>query len=573
MSIIGLRFFQFQIINHDQYAAYAENNSIREIRLPAPRGVILDRNGDYLVTNRAQYSLAVIPAEVNNTLEALEGLGRYLDLGPEEINQIVTDASGFYKRYQPVILYDDISFIQRSYIEEHRLEFPGIFFVDRSIRHYPSRARATHIIGYLRPIAEEEYESFRKDGYRMGDVVGAAGIEKALEQRLRGIDGYKYHLVDNLLRDLGSVPHKPTLYPVPGDSIILSIDIDLQATGEQLMEGRRGALILMDPDDGTIFTYVSAPDYVLAPFIGPISPSLWEYWREHPDKVLLNRPADGLYPPGSTFKLIAAAAALAGGVIDPDATILCEGVYPFGDRNFHCNVWPGHGDVDLTAALRVSCNIYFYKLIQQIGFKAWVEMAKKFGFGEATGFDIGQESTGLVPTPDYMDRKYADEGWTAGHLLNLVLGQGDLLVTPLQITRMTAAIANGGRLVHPTLIINANQRSTSSGSIDLPDHVWEHLQNSMYQVVNGHRGTGFRANIPGAQVFGKTGTAENPHGDGHSWFTGYMVTPTGKRVVITVLVELGGLGSRVAAPLAGQVLQAFLERYDATGDQELAEIQ
>ncbi|UCH61846.1 MAG: penicillin-binding protein 2 [Fidelibacterota bacterium] len=571
LGVVGLRFFQLQIFHHDQYVTYAENNSIREVRLPAPRGMILDRNGNFLVTNRPQYSLEVIPAEVRRSLTELAELDRYLEITQEEIHDIIEEADGPYEQFQPVTLYESVSFTQRSYLEEHRLEFPGIFFVDRAIRHYPSRARATHIIGYLRNVSTDDYEQYRSQGYYPGDVVGSAGLEREYERFLRGEDGYRYHLVDYLLRDLGEVTDKPTIRPIPGQDLHLALDIDLQALGEMIMEGKRGALIAMEPKTGEVLAYVSAPDYVLAPFTGPVPVPLWEQWRDHPDKILLDRVADGLYPPGSIFKLVAVAAALGGGQVVPEDTVGCNGVYRFGNRLFHCNIWPGHGQVNMEDAVRLSCNIYFYKLIQWIGFDAWAEMAREFGFGSPTGVELPQESVGLVPTPKYMDRKYNVEGWTAGHLLNLVLGQGDLLVTPLQIARMTVAIANGGRLVTPKLVVSPRLKEVRERAVDLPSWIWGYMHKAMYQVVNGEQGTGFRARVDGGAIYGKTGTAQNPHGEGHSWFSGFVKTESGRELVVTILVEQGGLGSRTAAPLAAEVFRFFIERYGDAGE-ELAQI-
>jgi len=571
LGVVGLRFFQLQIFHHDRYVTYAENNSIRDVRLPAPRGMMLDRNGNFLVTNRPQYSLSVIPAEVRRSLTELGELDRYLEITQEDIHQIIEEADGLYERFQPISLYENVSFTQRSYLEEHRLEFPGIFFVDRAIRHYPSRARATHLIGYLRTISEDDYKQYRSQGYHPGDVVGSAGLERQYERFLRGEDGYRYHLVDYLLRDLGEVADKPAVRPIPGQDLRLTLEIDLQALGELIMEGKRGALIAMEPQTGEILAYVSAPDYVLAPFTGPIPVPLWEQWRDHPDKILLDRVINGLYPPGSIFKLVAVAAALSGGQVDPEATIECNNVYQFGNRLFHCNIWPGHGHVNMEDAVRLSCNIYFYKLIQWIGFDAWAEMAREFGFGSPTGIELPQESVGLVPTPKYMDRKYIDEGWTAGHLLNLVLGQGDLLVTPLQIARMTAAFANGGRLVTPKLVVSPRLKAVREQVVDMPAWAWEDMQKAMYQVVNGEQGTGFRARVEGGTIYGKTGTAQNPHGEGHSWFSGFIKVGSGHELVVTILVEQGGLGSRTAAPLAAEVFRFFIERYGDAG-KELAQI-
>jgi penicillin-binding protein 2 len=529
-----------------------------------------DRHGNFIVTNRPLYSLAVIPAEVHSSVTELMGLTRYLEIPGEDIKRTIEDADQPYQRFQPITLQDGVNFIQRTHIEEHRLEFPGIFFIDRAIRHYPSRARATHVIGYLRDVSEDDYELYRREGYQLGDLVGYSGIEKQYEQVLIGEDGYRYHLVDNLLRDLGEVPDKAFQRPVPGQDLYLTLDIQLQALCENLMEGRRGALVAMEPQSGEVYAYVSAPDYVLAPFTGPIPVSLWEQWKDHPDNILMDRVINGLYPPGSVFKLIAVAAALAGGKISPEDTVECTNIYRFGNRDFHCNMWPGHGYVNMEDAVRLSCNIYFYKLIQWIGFEAWADMAFKFGFGSPTGIDLQLESKGLVPTPDYMDRAYADVGWTRGHLLNLVLGQGDLLATPLQVAQMTAVIANGGRLVTPRLVSSPVQREYRARAIGLPSSVWRRMQRSMYLVVNGISGTGFRARVEGGDIFGKTGTSENPHGDSHSWFSGYAKTKSNRQLVVTVLVEQGGRGSRVAAPLAAEVFRYFLNNYE-NGSKDLAQ--
>lgn len=573
MGILGLRFFQYQILKHSTYKRYAENNSIRSIRLPAPRGIFLDRNGKFLVTNSPYYSLAVIPAEVQDSYQKIANMGDILGIDGEEIVSKITEVKSVYDRFQPVVLYDGLSFSQLSRIEEHRLDFPGIFFIDKTVRHYPSRARASHVIGYLRILSSEGMLAFKDRGYRQGELIGSAGLERALEERLRGEDGYRFHLVDNLLRDLGSIPERPPQMPMPGETVSLSLDIDMQAMGEALLEGLRGSLVVMVPETGELLAFVSAPDYVLEPFTGAIPLSLWEQWRDHPHKVLLNRPINGLYPPGSTFKLLAAAIALEDGLIAPTDTLRCDGVYFFGDRNFRCNVWPGHGSVNMQKAIAQSCNIYFYQLIQRIGFDRWEAAISRFGFGQPTGIELGLESTGLVPNRPYMDRKYAKEGWRAGHLLNLVLGQGDILVTPLQIARMIAAIANRGLLVEPTLLHDPERLRGSGPEIEMQDQVWDFLQASMYQVIYGYKGTGFRAAyVQGGRIYGKTGTAENPHGDGHSWFSSYVVSDTGQRAVIILLIEQGGLGSRVATPMAAKVIDYFFNSYIPGREVDLAQL-
>jgi len=572
LGLLGLRFFQYQILYHDQYTAYAENNSIRTVRLPAPRGMILDRFGRFLVTNRPQYSLAVIPAEVQHSVAELRKLARYLHMDEDALFATLEEAGGVYRRYQPLTIYEDVSYIQRSYLEEHRLEYPGIFFVDRAIRHYPSRARATHIIGYLRNLSAEDLDDYRDQGYHLGDWFGATGLERQFEHTLKGLEGVSYRRVDYLLRDLGGIPDRPLKRPTAGANVTLALDIDMQAKAEQLMEGNRGVLIAMDPRNGELLAYVSSPDYVLAPFTGSIPPELWEQWLNHPEKVMLNRPINGLYPPGSTLKLVLAAAVLADPHIDPKEKIECTGFYQYGNRVFRCNNLAGHGFVDLEDAIRVSCNIYFYQVMQLVTFTKWVEMARAFGFGQPTGVDLPQELEGLIPTQAYMHRKYGPTGWAGGHVLIIGLGQGDVLVTPLQVARMTAAIANRGRLVTPKLVISPRQAGDKEVTMNLPPSVWDYLQRSMYLAINGVRGTGFRARVPGADIYGKTGTAEVAGSEPHSWFTGYVITQSGLPLVVTVLVEEGGLGSRKAAPLAGEMFKYFIDQYDPVEETGIAQV-
>ncbi len=572
LGIIGVRFFQYQILYHDQYAAYAADNSIRDIPLPAPRGFLFDRHGDFLVTNSPQYQLAVIPAEIYDNLDKLDILWDYLGVPAEEMVKKVQDASGPYSRYQPVILHKEITYVQWAFIEEHRLEFPGVFILDSNIRHYPSRARVSHVLGYLRSLSKEDLAKYRKVGYGPTDVIGASGVEKIFESKLRGDAGFNFRLVDNLLRDLGDVPNKESQLPIPGENIALSIDLDLQIAAERLLEGKIGTIVAVDPANGEVLVYASAPDYPLAPFVRPIPVALWKQYRDSPGKMLLNRPINGLYPPGSTFKVIAAAAALAADHVDPNITFECTGAYQYGNRTYPCNRKTGHGLVDMRMAMRVSCNIYFYQLIGQITFKTWYETSRVFGFGRPTGIELPQEYGGLVPDRPYMNDKYGLTGWSGGHVLNFVLGQGELLVTPLQVVRMTAAIANGGTLVRPTLLYDASDPEEELEFIDLPDWIWNELQLELFDVVNGGGGTGFRARVPGARVYGKTGTAQNSTENPHAWFTGFIRLNTGRQLALTVLVEQGGSGGVGATPLAGEIFSLYKKLYEPREGRDIVQV-
>jgi penicillin-binding protein 2 len=341
--------------------------------------------------------------------------------------------------------------------------------------------------------------------------------------------------------------------------MFLAIDLDLQIYIESLAEGYKAGIVVLDADNGEILAIVSKPDYDPALFAGVISNSSWNALMSDPDLPMFNRATQGTYSPGSTFKLIAVLTALETKAVDPDWSVRCYGQYRLGHRIFKCWQERGHGSMNMYEAIVHSCNVYFYNLIRRLDLNDWANMGKDFKFGSETGVDLYGESAGVMPDVDFLNRKYGEHGWTDGNKLNLVIGQGDILVTPVQMARFCAALASRGKLVQPhvglkyidrgsneTITFQAAEDSIQNISVD----TWEFIEKAMADVIN--RGTGRAARVKDVPVWGKTGTAQNPHGDAHAWFIGYMKEQN-QTIATAVLVEHGKSGGGIAAQIAGQI--------------------
>jgi penicillin-binding protein 2 len=435
-------------------------------------------------------------------------------------------------------------------LEENKLDLPGMIFEESPVRVYPNDARLTHVLGYLRTFTDQSNKM--NDNYKLGDIYGFSGIEKYYESTLRGVDGTEFHLVDIYGIDHGLIDEMPPVLPEPGDAIYLSIDSELQFYVESLFINKKGAVICMDPLSGEVLAYLSSPDYDLNSFVGPVPKNIWKKWNDDKGFPLLNRVIQGLYPPGSTMKLIAAALALEEDSVSKNWKVDCNGTYKLGDRVFRCWNSDGHGKVNMKNAIINSCNIYFYKLIQELSFESWVKMAKKFGFGVISGIDQFGEKSGNVPNKEYMNQKYGRFGWSKGSLLTFVIGQGDILVTPIQVALMMNIIASEGSTYMPKI-----NKNIISEKIELPlkKSTWKFINEALWSVVNNDNGTGKLASVDNVDVFGKTGTAQNPHGDDHSWFAGYMEIDGTPVISLTVLVENGGKGSIEGARISRNIFE------------------
>jgi len=549
--ILLIRFGQIQLFEYKQYKKRADINSIRAIPISAPRGMILDRNGQILVDNFPTYILTALPSKENDNNYSIIS-----SCTGKDTSSLKSNFQRYYRgRFIPSRVTKDLSFDQLSCIEEHKNELTGINYSQLPERSFPSKVGMSHVLGYVKEIDRSLLHNIKSDlQYDVGDLIGWQGIEKQYEYLLKGTKGVSYSQVDAFGREVGTVKGIKNIKPLPGKDLLMTIDLGLQVKMEQLMSEYKGVSLITDPLSGEILSFVSSPDFSPEIFTGNTTLHEWRNLVNDPKKPLLNRITNGLYPPGSTFKMITAIALLEGLMIEDDEVIDCSGIYQFGDRLFKCWKLSGHGKVNLDQAIAQSCNIFFYQSVQRISMNRFINLCRNFGFGVETGVDLPTELSGLLPTRDYMNKRYTSRGWSRGHLLNMALGQGDLLVTPMQLCVYINQIATNGNTYVPHFRLNSEPAPVNS--ISIKQNTWLSIQNYLFNAVNSVNGTGLPANpqISGVNVYGKTGTAQNPHGDDHAWFIGYA--DNGKQMVsIVLLIENGGSGGKVAAPVAGSAFE------------------
>ena len=556
--ILVIRLFYFQVISGDKFRAHSERNRIRPVVLEASRGLILDRNGLILADNKPSYTVAAVPFETSD--RTLENLGNLTEIDVESIKARISRSSR--NPFNPTPLTRDVSFKVASQVEEHLIDLPGVIIQVSPSRTYNNGDLAAHALGYVSEINRQELSRLKTKGYRAGDMIGKAGVEKSFEHYLRGKSGFEFMEVNARGEELGLISGIPSIPPQAGNNIYLTLDHRIQTIAEQAMpDSLAGALIALEPSTGAVITMVSQPGYNPNIFSSEILDNTWDKLLENPLKPLLNRISNGQYPPASTMKIITGAAALEEGLVSTE-TILqtCIGGYRFGDRWAGC--WDfGHGALAFQEAMAHSCDVYYYQVGNLLGLDAWGKYARGFGIGEATGFDAGPEYAGLLPNFAFYSSEN-DRQWTAGKMLNLAIGQGEHLVTPLQMAVVIAAVANGGILYNPYIFSQAvsprgeiieSTKSRVKSRLPISAETLDQIQEAMVAVVNV--GTGKRASLPYAQVGGKTGTAENSTELNHSWFIGYAPISF-PRIAIAAILENSPSGSVV--PVVQKVMDAYL---------------
>jgi penicillin-binding protein 2 len=568
--VLLLRFAYIQLYKGKEFFHTSEENRIRLIDVEPPRGVILDRYNTILVDNRPAYAVYLTPVEFSHNDTAYRILSAALNVTPQEINtRLQRNKRG---NFTPVKIERQIDFSTLSLLQERRLELPGIDLRPESRRYYPLGVKAPHLFGYLGEISDAELNYMPPEEYAPGDLIGKKGLERRYETLLRGLKGKRYVQVDALGRIVGDLSEKDNpLFqnqpPRPGKNLLVSIDASLQYLLEQKLVGLRGGAIVLNCKNGEVIAMVSKPDFDLELFSQPVTPTIWSQLINDPDKPLYDRMVQSLYPSGSTFKLILAIAGLETGLIDPEERVFCPGYYRFGSRTFDCWRKGGHGAVNLLQAIEQSCNVYFYRMGLKVGLKNWAEYARAFGFGEITGIDLIGESPGLVPDEEYLDRRYGKNKWSKGLMLNLAVGQGDLLVTPLQMAYFAMTLANEGNTFRPHIKRGTQNSLTEMEEFDQPDSIrikpirsetYALIKRGMYLVTHGERGTGRGAAVPGITIAGKTGTAQNPHGDSHAWFIGFAPFDD-PQIAFCIFIENGGGGGAVAAPFARELISLLLK--------------
>lgn len=575
-------FFKLQIIDYNKYQKLSGKNSIRSVEIKAPRGIIYDRNNIPLVDNLPTYSLEVIPIDVIDKKTKIVLKEFNIDLlekiiGIDSLSfttKVIKKNRGLHK-FRPVNIKKFIDFEKKIEIEERIEDFPGIFFSTIPARKYLSRVKLSHVLGYLRLVDKDRQLLLNhKDSlyqYSIGDVFGYSGIEKIYEHKLRGKNGVEYRLVDNRGVDQGEFDQRDRIQVINGPSLRTTIDLEIQSISEKLLSNHSGSIVCMNPSNGEILAFASSPDYDLKPFKGPVNQEEWDSWNNDSRTPLLNRVISGEYPPGSVFKLITAALLLK--KKKENIEYDCSGEHELsvseqGISEFkRCWNPSGHGKINLAEALEVSCNVYFYKAIENITFEDLSEISYQFNFGSTLGVDLPSEKKGLIPTVKYMKNKYQyydkNGKWTVdwarrGTKANMGIGQGDVLATPIQIINLINIIANKGYAYTPHLIID-KKKEVKKTSLGFEMSIWKFLNKAMWNAVNTQNGTGRNANIHDSHSYirGKTGTAQNPHGEDHSWFTGYIIAKNLNKMSVVVMIENGGRGSGIASSIAKNIFSYF----------------
>jgi len=553
--ILWSGFFNLQIVKQDTYLQKSINNSIRKETIIPVRGLIRDATGRILVDNTAAYSVAVIPRRVSEGV--LDSVVRLLRLNPEKVKAKIRKRNGF----RPVTIARDVPDTSRIFLEENRLAFPGVITLLEPKRFYRDSVFSPHIFGAIGEVSPKEQKE--QPLYESGDLVGKSALEKQYDLEMRGTPGVSYTLVDASGRELGPYNDAFNIPARHGQDVYLTMHYKLQAFAESLMEGMRGSLVAIDTRNGGILAMVSKPDYDPRLLAGKIDSDTWNRLLIDPGHPLYSRAIQSVYPPGSTYKIVTALAALQEGLITPDWKVTCPGYFKLGRRTIHCWNAAGHGTIDLYGAIRGSCNVYFYKLGLKIGLNIWEKYSTLFGFGRPTGIDLPNESAGLVPSVAWFNRHYGEGGWTKGNLANLAIGQGELLVTPLQMAQFAMILANRGTYYTPHFLDHLyNYQNGQNNPYPAEPHFINGIEAGNYDVVReGMRrvvdgGTGWLGKVPGIEMAGKTGTAQNPHGDPHAWFIAFAPFDM-PEVAVSVIIENGGGGGAHAAPVA----RKFMEMY------------
>ena len=554
------RLYQLQYIYRDEYGKKSEENSIRTVVKVPVRGYVYDRKGKLIVDNRPSYIVMLTPIDFDAANIPL--LSSILQMDEVSLREKIKKARQF-SLFNPTRIKRDIDFTTLSMLEENKSKLPGVEVQVESKRFYAMPAHASHMLGYAKEISDWQLDKLG-EYYQQGDVVGSSGLEAKYEKYLRGEKGFEFISQNSKGQVIGNFNNgKYDISPKDGLDLHLAIDADVQALAESLLTGNRGAVVAIDPNDGGVIALASKPDYDLSSFSGVTPPDVWKRLNEDEEKPLFNRATLTRYPPGSTFKMILAIAALENHVIDENWRVQCRGAFVYGRKVFKdLHV---HGSTNIVEALQRSCNVFFYQLMLKVGLDPWSEYGKEFGFGQATKIDILEENSGLLPSTEYYNRVYGKGKWTQGYLVSLGIGQGEVGVTPLQMACYASMLANKGHYSQPHIvqtIYNKVTNTTDTVGIEhrdlhVSDRTWQLVREGMRRVVMEPGGTGGSARIPGIVAAGKTGTAENPHGKAHSWFIGFAPFDSPK-IAICVLVENVGYGGSFAAPIAGLCMEKYL---------------
>ncbi len=591
VAFLGLitRLVFLQIVEGERFTYLSENNRIRIKRVPGTRGMIFDREGQLLVDSRPSFDLIFVPEDSERPETTLKLLAGYLRRDPIELLKTFEENKN-RAAFDELVLGRDIDWPAVVAVETHQLELPGVSLRARPRRNYSDGPMAAHVLGYLGEINQKQLKLLKDQGYVLGDEIGQYGLERRWEELLRGQSGGQQVEVDALGRRV-RVLHEVT--DVPGYTVHLTLDRQLQETAYEALKGKEGTIVALDVHSGAILALASTPAFDPNTFARGIKADEWSGLIKDQLRPLSNRATQGQYPPGSTFKIVMSIAGLEEGVIQPESFIQDPGFYSFGNRSFRDWKKGGHGAVNLHKAIVESCDTYFYQLGPKLGIDRIAKWANAFGLGEKTGIALDDERSGTIPSTEWKRKRYR-QPWFPGETVSVAIGQGYVTVTPLQLANMMAAVANGGKLYRPYVV---NKVESVDGAtvreygpelirtIELKPDTLKRVRAALADVVSAPHGTGAAARSEVVSIAGKTGTAQVVEMKGgyvkteqlayfnrdHAWFVSYAPVEN-PQVAIAVLVEHGGHGGDAAAPMAKKVFEKFIEVQKQSTDKQQVKV-
>lgn len=575
-GVLFLRLVYLQMIRGEEYRRLSMNNCVRLKSIKSPRGLIYDRNHNLLVDNRPAFDLTIVLEDAEPLKETLERLAELIGDSYEDLDATIKKA-GREAFYKPLVLKRDITRDLLAVIEAHQFDLPGIHIDIEPTRNYIHKKTAAHLLGYLGEVNKDELASGKFPNLRAGDSIGRYGVEKSFEADLQGKRGGHQVEVDVNGRIIKILK---TVEPIAGKDLVLTLDLALQQKAEDLLGENDGAVVALDPSNGDVLVMASSPSFDQNDFIGGISSKKWQVLRDDPGKPMNNKAIQAEYPPASTYKIITALAGLEEKVIDRNTTFFCPGFYRFGNRRYHCWNKYGHGTINVVDAIAQSCDVFFYQTGEKLGVDALARYANGSGLGRLTGIRLAHERPGLIPTSTWKKQRFK-EPWQAGETLSISIGQGFNLVTPLQMAVFIASVGNGGTLYRPRLVKSVQDAKGHvireiepdiMGGLPASKKNLAIVRQGLIEVVHGNRGTARQIRLSGIQIAGKTGTAQvfsRKAGEkfdnkklkrtlqDHAWFVCYAPAQD-PRIAIAVIIEHGEHGSSAAAPVAKELIQAYL---------------
>ncbi len=571
VGVLAFRLWQLQIHEGPHYQGLSENNTSRTVILEPARGLIYDRNGSLVANNVSSFSLYVTVEDVKDRGALVRKLVDLIGLDETQIRKKMSERAG---KLVPRKLKEGLTLREAALVESHRLDLPGVRIQGESQRNYPVGVTASHLLGYVGEVSADQLEQKAFADLHLGSIVGQYGVEQTYDRFLRGQAGQKVIEADALGHEKRTLSiEKPTA----GDDLYLTIDLRLQQLAERLLGEESGAIVALDPTNGELLALASRPAFDPNVLSRELTPKQWEAIVQNEAHPLTNRATQGQYPPGSTFKIVMAAAALDTGTVKTSTEVRCTGGFWFGRRMYRDWKVGGHGSMNLHKALVDSCDVFFYNVGERMGIDTIASFASKFGLGRPTGIDLASERSGIVPSSAWKE-KVRGEPWYPGETISASIGQGYTTVTPLQMAHLIATVANGGTVYRPRLVKGLMERATGRlqevpvvpyGQLSVKGKTLEIIQEALADVVTD--GTAKRARSTLVSIAGKTGTAQTaalrPDQKeeevpkklrDHAWFVSYAPAED-PRIAVAVLVENMGHGGSAAAPLAKHMIEAYVK--------------